>query len=263
MKYNGSFGTVPLRTHQSDKFCKTDVSIASNSEMEKEVYMRSSPAKSQVKPIRIWISANRRLVLDSLSFLFESNRQFALVGATDFDSYRSQLAKASKVDIGVVYLEPGDPVEVVRDLNTCLPNVRIISVTDGSDLESSIKALKFGAVGIVQSMQGSHSLLEAIKKACVGETSLNQELLTNLLRKGGSAKGQSGSLGPANDSLTARELEVITLIGKGFKSKRIAEELSISQATVRHHLSSIYGKLGVDDRLNLMIYAFEKGLIRL
>ncbi len=263
MIYSGSFGTVPLRTHQSDKFRKTVASTASQSKMEQKVYMRRSPTKSQVKPIRIWISANRRLVLDSLSFLLASHRQFVLVGATDFDSDRSQLAKASKVDIGVVYLEPGDPVEVVRDLNTSLPNVRIIAVTDGSDLESSIKALKFGAVGIVQAMQGSHSLLEAIKKACDGETWLNQELLTNLLQKGGSPKGQSESLGPANDSLTARELEVITMIGKGLKSKRIADELSISQATVRHHLSSIYGKLGVDDRLNLMIYAFEKGLIRL
>ena len=53
------------------------------------------------------------------------------------------------------------------------------------------------------------------------------------------------------------------MIGKGLKSKVIAQGLAISEATVRHHLSSIYGKLGVDDRLNLVIYAYEKGLIRL
>jgi len=63
------------------------------------------------------------------------------------------------------------------------------------------------------------------------------------------------------ESLTPREQDVIQMIGKGLKNKDIAKKLYISEATVRHHLSSVYGKLGVADRLNLVIYACEKGLV--
>jgi two-component system response regulator NreC len=224
-------------------------------------FMRSANTNRKVKHVRIWLVANRQLVLDSLGCLLGSQRGVLLVGATDFRL--SGPSASSKVDLVVAYLEPDDPPEVVEDLHTRLPNAKIIVISDGSDPDCLIKAFRYGAVGVVQAAQGTRTLLQAIQKACDGEAWLNQELLTNLLRKGVSAIPQSDAFGPANDSLTPRELEVITLIGRGLKSKLIAEELSISQATVRHHLSSIYGKLGVDDRLNLMIYAVEKGLVRL
>ncbi len=221
------------------------------------------PSKSVSGRIRVWLIANRQLVVDSLSFLLKAHKQFGLVGSSGFDSDPSQLEKASSADIVVIYLESGESADLIKDLHIKFPIARIIAVTDGNDLDSSVRALKFGAVGIVQAMQGSTSLLAAIEKAFNGETWLNQELLTNLLEKGSRPKTRNGGFGPANDPLTLRELEVIAMIGKGLKSKIIAEQLSISEATVRHHLSSIYGKLGVDDRLNLMIYAIEKGLVRL
>ena len=186
-----------------------------------------------------------------------------MAGSTDFDLGGWHRPDAAKVDIFVVYMEPGEPADIIKSLRIEYPAAKVIAVTDGSDLDPSVKALKFGAVGIVQAIQGHNSLIGAIEKAYAGETWINQELLTNILEKGPGRKSSNGFMGPENDALTLRELEVIAMIGKGLKSKVIAKELAISEATVRHHLSSIYGKLGVDDRLNLMIYAVEKGLIRL
>lgn len=229
--------------------------------MEQQVRISRSRAKRQVDRIRIWVVANPLLVLDCLGFFIKKYKQFDLAGASQIDHGLPAFSRKPEADIVVVYLEPGDPVEIIDTLHTKFPKVKIIVITDGTDVDCSMKALNFGAVGIIQAKDGSNSLIEAIKKAHNGETWLNQDLLTNLLEKGAPRSG-NGKIGPANDSLTPREMEVIAMIGKGFKSKVIAEHLSISQATVRHHLSSIYGKLGVDDRLNLMIYAVETGLVK-
>ncbi|MGH9949644.1 MAG: response regulator transcription factor [Pyrinomonadaceae bacterium] len=227
--------------------------------------MSKTHTKSPRGHIRISVVATPQLVRESLGFLLEKNRRFTLVGTTGLNLERSGSAKIKESDIVVVYLEPGDPADVVKELHANFPNVKIIAITDGEDLECSMKALKFGAVGIIRSVQGSNLLFEAIKKAYEGETWLDQELLTILLENGNAdipAK-TNGKIGYDNDWLTPREIEVISMLGKGLKSKVIAERMSISAATVRHHLSSIYGKLGVEDRLNLVIFAFEKGLIKL
>ena len=229
--------------------------------------MSKTHTKRPSVQIRISIIANPQLVRESLAVLIGSNKDLQVVSTMGFDSEWSALTKLKNSDVAVIYLETGDPVEIIGEIRANHPKMKIVAITDGDDLDSSTKALKSGAVGIVQSLQGSNLLFEAIRQAFKGETWLNQRLLSSLLQNGNGHASKStkpnGKLGPANDSLTPREVEVVSMIGKGLKSKVIAQGLAISEATVRHHLSSIYGKLGVDDRLNLVIYAYEKGLIRL
>ena len=231
--------------------------------------MSKTLTKSPSGCIRISIVANPQLVRESLSVLIGSIKDFKVVSTIGFESDRTESNKLEDSDVAVVYLETGDPVEIISEIRANYPKMKIVAITDGDDLDGSTKALKFGAVGIVQSLQGSNLLFEAIRQAFKGETWLNQRLLSNLLQNGHISKGSktngktNGKIGPANDALTPREIEVVSMIGKGLKSKVIAKGLAISEATVRHHLSSIYGKLGVDDRLNLIIYAYENGLVRL
>lgn len=227
--------------------------------------MTNTHTKSPSLRIHISIIANQQLVRECLGCLVESTKDLRVVSTCGLTTDRAELAAVNGSDIAVIYLEADDPVEIIRDFQSANPNMRVVAITDGEDLESSTQALKFGAVGIVRSDQSSKLLIEAIRRAFKGETWLNQALLTNLLKNGDSSgvKAGNGKLGPAPETITRREIEVISMIGKGLKSKVIAERMSISEATVRHHLSSIYGKLGVDDRLNLVIYAFTNGLIPL
>lgn len=217
--------------------------------------------QSIAKQVKVWVVADRRLVLESLCFFLKKQRQFALVNELDGD--RSRLADAREGDVVVVYLEASDSAEIIRDLHADFPTVKIIAVTDANSSNNPVTLLKIGAVGVVQATQNLNSLVEAIKRASDGETWLNQEILTHLLEEDGGSGRPNRKFGPVNDSLTPREIEVVSMVGEGLKSKMIAERLSISGATVRHHLSSIYGKLGVDDRLNLVIYAIKKGLVQL
>jgi len=133
----------------------------------------------------------------------------------------------------------------------------------GADLDSQARALKLGAVGIVQIEQNPRLLIEAIRQTYSGETWLNQALLHKILERDRSPADRQSDNGKAasQESLTAREREVIRLLASGRKNKELATLLNVSEATIRHHLSSIYGKIGVDDRLNLVIYAYENGLV--
>jgi len=105
-------------------------------------------------------------------------------------------------------------------------------------------------------------LLKAITKVYAGEIWFDRSMM-------GSVLSQMSRVGKGNNqdpeavkmaTLTEREREIITLIGEGLKNKQIADRLFISETTVRHHLTSIFAKLEVSDRLELIIYAFRHNL---
>ena len=119
-------------------------------------------------------------------------------------------------------------------------------------------------MGVVLKEDAAELLLKAIEKVYKGEAWLDRLTLGNLLWE------MSSQEKPTPDpqtkrisSLTERERQVINLIAEGLKNRQIAERLFISPTTVTHHLSSIYSKLGVSDRLELVIYAFSNKLAKI
>lgn len=215
------------------------------------------------KRIRVLLISKYQIVRESLKLLIEANRDLTIAGAYSFAENVESLSAHS--DVAVVYLSSDDRVEIISDLLRKIPDLRVVVIVAGVDLDSQANALKLGAVGIVQKEQNPKFLIEAIRQTYSGETWLNQVLLNKILRRGKSnGKNSPKFLSKLDtDSLTVRELEVIRMIGEGLKNKNIAERLFISEATVRHHLSSIYGKIGVADRLNLVIFAYQTGLVKL
>jgi DNA-binding NarL/FixJ family response regulator len=226
--------------------------------------MEHSPARSE-KFIRVLLFSKHQIVKECLKLLLESNRDIKVVGSHEIATEISSENGIPTTDVAVVYFSNGDRIEIVAELLQESPDIRVIVITEGSDLESQAKALEMGAVGIVQKAQSPKLLLEAIRQTFNGETWLNQVLLNKILERGKSQNKNSQNHNAETNSgeaLTARELDVISMIGEGLKNRSIADRLFISEATVRHHLSSIYSKLGVSDRLNLVIYAYRKGLIK-
>lgn len=119
-------------------------------------------------------------------------------------------------------------------------------------------------MGVVLKEEAADLVIKAIEKVSQGEVWLDRMSLGTLLWQ--LTSRVPGSLDPHEkkiSTLTEREREVITLIAQGLKNKQIANRLFISQTTVTHHLSSIYAKLGVSDRLELVVYAFANKLAKL
>jgi DNA-binding NarL/FixJ family response regulator len=194
--------------------------------------------------------------------LINLNSDLDVLGAYAFDHPMEGVSGAD-AHIALVDLTAVDRVEVVADLQLHYPTIRVVVITESGDLECQANALKLGAVGIVHRDQNPKILLEALRQVHRGDTWLNQVLLNRILsNKGSTDRKRLDSLDYCStDQLTPREREVIRMIGEGLKNRLIAERLFISEATVRHHLSSIYGKVGVEDRLNLVIYAYANGLV--
>jgi len=215
------------------------------------------------RQINVLLVGKYDIVQQSLRHLIESNDGLVVTGLHKFDHENCTHSCVSRADVAVVYLTAEDQVEVVSDLLNENPTLRIVILVAGADLESQARALKMGAVGIVQIDQSPKLLVESIRQTYAGETWLNQTLLHKILEREKHPHDRSSVNGNGiqTENLTNRELEVIKLLAAGRKNKELANELSVSEATIRHHLSSIYGKVGVDDRLNLVIYAYENGLV--
>jgi len=230
--------------------------------------MNYSVSEKPKSKIRVLLMSPYTITQASLRFLLESNDDLLVTGNNGGSEKLPKYNDSSRPNIGLIYLKDEDTktVESISELQKAIPEIRVIVVTREMDFDNQTRAIQLGAVGIVRKEQNARTLIEAIRQVHRGETWINQILLNKILnnvyikKKDDSANGFD-SLNI--ESLTPREQDVIQMIGKGLKNRDIAKELYISEATVRHHLSSVYGKLGVADRLNLVIYACEKGLVGL
>ncbi len=228
--------------------------------------MQKPPALTNER-VNVLLIANYRMVQEGFKLLIESNRELAVAATRSLYDKIEQDDFEPDLDVAVIYLARYDRVEVISDLLMIMPNLRVVVTVAGDDLDLQAKALEIGAVGIVHEEQSPKLLIEAIKQTYAGETWLNQALLDRIMKrkKVGQKSGYRGfnnfDAESGTEQLTKREEEVLKLIGEGLKNKQIALSLFISEPTVRCHLSSIYGKIGVNDRLNLVIRAYQLGLL--
>jgi DNA-binding NarL/FixJ family response regulator len=194
--------------------------------------------------------------------LLESQAGIAVVG--EVGNCADAVTAATHEQPNVILL---DLMLVGESALDCLPGLRaaasracILVLTGVADPEFHRQAVGLGAVGVVLKDKAPETLLKAIERVHAGEVWLERTMVASVLDQ-----MRRGSQPPNPEvakiaTLTAREREVIPLIGQGLRNRQIAERLFISEVTVRHHLTSIYNKLGVADRLALVIYAYQHGL---
>ncbi len=140
--------------------------------------------------------------------------------------------------------------------------VRILVVTGLSDMALHQRSLKLGANGLILKEKAGELLLRAVDRVMAGEFWFDRATMGALLAEYSRQKVEDPETRKIA-SLTQREHEVIKLVGEGLRNKAIADRLFISETTVRHHLTSIFDKLGVMDRLELVIYAFRHQLAQI
>ena len=157
----------------------------------------------------------------------------------------------------------GKNIGLMIDLLEVAPNIKTVILSSPNNSLDQPSALKLGVTGIVGTNQNTRTLIRAIRQVSEGEIWLNHKVIAQLLDNSfnSTSNGKYKNKGLLRgDDLTKRELEVITMIGLGLNNKEISKKLYIGEATVRHHLSSIYSKLNIKDRLNLAIYAYQQGI---
>ena len=221
----------------------------------------SSEKRHSRNGISIIVYSGYALTGECATQILKSKRGFDVkaVEATEDGLLRS--AKSHKPDVIVFFLENSrqDLIDIMPEIFEVSPNSKTLIVVPLEDGFDQTKALRLGASGIVGANKREEVLMRAIRQVASGELWVNQKLIAKLLNPETPKNGASGKV--ASNELTSRELDVIQAIALGLNNKEIAKHLLISEATVRHHLSSIYSKLYVDDRLNLVIYAYTHGIV--
>jgi DNA-binding NarL/FixJ family response regulator len=137
---------------------------------------------------------------------------------------------------------------------------RVLVFTSVTDSKVHRRAFELGAFGVVQKDQSAETLMRAIRTLHAGEAWLERVQAANLLN---AIRRRRDPEELKIESLTKREHEVIQLVGQGYNSAAISGHLFISEATVRNHLTSILGKLGLANRFELAVYAFRHRLVEL
>ena len=142
-----------------------------------------------------------------------------------------------------------DGIEAIRELRERVPTARAIVLSSFIDDEKLFPAVRAGAAGYLLKDVQPQELVQAIRTVHAGGALLHPKVASRLLEE------------ISTDPLTPREREVLSLIGRGMANKVIARELSLSEKTVKAHVSSILAKLGVTDRTQAALYAVRAGLV--
>lgn len=216
--------------------------------------------------IRILIVDDQLVVREGLRLLIENHPGIKIAAMASSAAEALQLVARDTFDLIILNLELGgsNALSFIPQLRETGKRINVLALTGVRDSAVHQKAVQFGARGVVLKEDAADSLIKAIEKVYVGEVWLDRLSLGELLRQ--LTNPDTDVQDPQRkriSSLTDREREVITLIAEGLKNKQIADRLFISHTTVTHHLSSIYSKLGVSDRLELVVYAFANKLAKM
>jgi two-component system, NarL family, nitrate/nitrite response regulator NarL len=213
--------------------------------------------------VRVLIADDHRLFRDGLKALLMSQPGFAVVGEAGNGDEAVALTRKFQPDILLLDLNmPHSGLHAARELCADALGVRTILLTAEISQDDIVKALQFRVQGVVLKDTASEVLFRSIRSVMAGQYWLGRESVSNLvetLRK--LIFSPEPAKKPDRFGLTGRELEIVGKICAGYANKDIAQTLSISEDTVKHHLSKIYNKVGMSNRLELALFAVHHDLV--
>ena len=190
-----------------------------------------------------------------------------VVGEADNGKDAVALARNKQPDIILLDLNLGreSGLDLLAEFKAVAPQARTIVVTAVLDFEAHQRAISKGAMGLVLKEHAVEHIARAVRQVYGGEVWFNRSMMLKVIEKMAepSAAKKTDPESRKIQTLTQREREVIDLVGEGLKNRAIADRLHITETTVRHHLTKIFDKLEVKDRLELVIYAYKYGLATL
>ena len=213
-----------------------------------------------IDTIRIIIADDHTLLRDGLKALFASVPDIEVIGEAETGAGVITIADQLQPDVILMDIQmPGiNGIQATRQIVEKHPDIGVIVVTMYKDDDSVFAAMRAGARGYILKGADQEEMLRAIRSVARGEAMFGPEIATRLVNFFSSAPAD---LSPqAFPDLTNREHEVLELIAQGLNNQAIASRLSISQKTVRNHISNIFNKLQVVDRAQAIVKAREAGL---
>ena len=234
--------------------------------MSQSATKQSSSSQGSVANIRIVVADDHPVVRFGVRNMLQAEPGFEVVGeAEDGDDAITQTLELEPdillLDLAMPRL-PG--LEAMRAIMAKSPRVKIVLLTSTISVQQIIEALQIGARGIVLKDSVVGDLGQALKAVTSGDYWIGGERVVNLLKALQELQAQAAAVPERKTyGLTPRELEVVSCIVEGCSNRDIAKQFTISEETVKRHLSNVFDKTGVSTRLELALFAIAHKLVEL
>lgn len=215
-------------------------------------------------PICVLLVGKYQLSRAGLRVLIEKEPGIDVVCEAETLADAAVAARLKRPDIVLFDLVPGGEAELenLPPLLAALKHARALVLSGVLDPAVDRRAVKMGAMGLVSKHAAPNLLIKAIRKVHIGEAWLDRCTMANVLAEMSrpeKEQNENGKPAPIG-ALTKRERDIVRLVSRGYKNRQVASHLAISDVTVRHHLTSVFSKLALADRFELIIYAYKHGL---
>lgn len=210
---------------------------------------------SRNRLIRVVLADQQTMLVDGLASILQAHPEINLVGRAATMDEALALAISHRPDVLVCDLALASGVEftLLKAVSSRAAGTAVVLLSQKIDEYQMAQAVRLGVRGIVLTEMPANLLLECIRKVAAGEDWLEKRTAARTLKR--LLRPQTS--GNQNRGLSRREQEIVGLVSRGMRNKDIANSLSISAATVKVHLSSIFQKLGVAGRLEVALYGRE------
>jgi DNA-binding NarL/FixJ family response regulator len=200
---------------------------------------------------------------EPLSFMFDRESEFEVVAQAG--SLEEALTALDGIDFAVVDLDlpDGDGTELIGPLRASNPRCLVMVLTASADREAHARAVEAGAAGVLHKSARVGEVVQAARRLVAGESLLSAEEVVDLLRLAGRSRERDREAQRTIERLTPREREVLQALADGLSDKQISENLHVGVGTVRNHLVSVFGKLGVNSRLQALVFALRHGVVEI
>jgi NarL family two-component system response regulator LiaR len=211
--------------------------------------------------IRVLVVDDHAIVRKGICALLATESKITVVGEAANGQQAIDQARQEHPDVILmdIVMPEMDGLEAIRRISEQMPEIRILVLTSFASVDMVLPAIKAGALGYLLKDSGPHELVQAIVQVQRGNSSLHPAIARKLLEE----ISQPSTHGPEHDALTDREITVLKLVAQGYSNRDIANELTVSEATVRTHVSHVLAKLELSSRTQAAIYALRRGLVSL
>jgi len=216
---------------------------------------------SDKQAIRVLVVDDHAIIRKGIKAMLELVPDIELAGEAENGLQAVELEKELHPDVILMDLmmPEMDGIAAIKEIKKQQPKARILVLTNFAGEEMIFPAIKAGAVGYHLKDSSPETLIDAIRQVNQGVASLHPSIAKKVLDE----LHNSGKQKLSDDPLTQREVEVLRRLAQGRENKEIADELVISEATVRTHVSNILGKLHLASRTQAALYALREGLASL
>jgi len=213
--------------------------------------------------IKLLIVDDHAVVRQGLRGFLELTEEFDVVGEGTHGLEAVSLAQELQPDVVLMDLimPEMDGIEATRRIKLANPDMKILILSSFGDENNVLPAIQAGALGYILKDIDPEELADAIRKTAQGKTQLDPGIANLLISHMQNDSKNDEQVNQKISELTSRELEVLIQIGRGLSNKEIATEFSISQMTVKTHVSNILGKLNLADRTQAAIFSIRQGLV--